>query len=98
MPYLGWKGHCKQDKYNNITIATMNAAQRYGRNVWAMASYTKYMATTLMLFRDCGLAQKLFGLSKDKQWLHAYPQIVHSKSIIPVLKRFLRITKITRYI
>jgi hypothetical protein len=54
MPYLGWKGHCEQDKYSNIMIATMNAAQRHGRNIWAMASYKKCMATTLMLFGDCG--------------------------------------------
>jgi hypothetical protein len=40
MPYFGWKGFAnRNDKYNNITTATMNAAKRYGRNIWVLASY-----------------------------------------------------------
>jgi hypothetical protein len=71
MPYLGWKSFTYRiDKDNNITRETMNAVQRYGRNTWAMASYN---LTVIQ-----GLWSGTEILYKDKQWLHAYAQTVHS--------------------
>jgi hypothetical protein len=66
----------RNDKDKNITIDTLNAAQRFGRNIWAV---TLHNLTVIQ------------GL-----WTRA--ETVHSKSVIPVLKRFLRITKIIRCI